>query len=69
MSSVDLAERDQQLVALLRQDKSAFLREYRRVMHIPDDAALTGLLDRDMVCAILDQEFPARTACPQTVPE
>jgi len=62
MNSVCLAERDEQLVALLRNDKAAFLREYRRVMHLPDDVSLTGMLDREMISAILDREFPERNA-------
>lgn len=60
MATSTIAERDAQLVALLRQDKGAFLDEYRRIMQLSDEAPLTGMLDRDMICAILDKEFPGR---------
>ncbi len=68
MTSAELVQRDQQLVAMLRQDKAAFLREYRRILGLPDDAALTGLLDRDMIGAILDREFPKLRRQPETAP-
>ena len=58
MVSSSLAARDEQLVALLRQDKAAFLREYRRVLQLADDVSLNGRLDRDMICDILNREFP-----------
>ena len=61
VSPIPLAERDEQLVALLRADKGAFLQEYRRILQVPDDVSLTGMLDREMIRAILDREFPQRT--------
>lgn len=69
MTSADLVRRDQQLVELLRRDKAAFLREYRRILGVPSDAALTGLLDREMIGAILDLEFPAIRRQAQAAPE
>jgi len=58
MTTAELLERDEQLVNMLRRDKGAFLQEYRRVFAIPESESLSGLLDREMIGAILDHEFP-----------
>jgi hypothetical protein len=64
-----LAQRDEELVNLLRRDKAAFLQEYRRVFAIPDSEPLSGLLDRDMIRAILDREFPERQLSASSEPK
>lgn len=52
-------QRERELVALLLFDKPGLLAAYRRSLGLGVDASLSGVLDRDMIRSILDQEFPA----------
>jgi len=51
-------QRERELVALLLFDKPALIAAYRRAMHLAQDASLFGVLDRDMIRAVLDTEYP-----------
>jgi hypothetical protein len=58
MVSANRIQRERELVALLLFDKPALIGAYRRAMNLPQDSSLFGVLDRDMIRAILDSEFP-----------
>ena len=59
MASATRLQREHELVALLLFDKPALIATYRQAMQLPTDASLFGVLDRDMIRAILDAEYPA----------
>ena len=58
MVSASRHQRERELVALLLFDKPALIAAYRRAMGLPQEASLFGVLDRDMIRAILDTEYP-----------
>jgi len=58
MVSATRHQRERELVALLLFDKPGLIGAYRRALAIPPGASLFGVLDRDMIRAILDSEFP-----------
>ena len=68
MVAATRVQRERELVALLLFDKPALIATYRRTMQLPQDASLFGVLDRDMIRAVLDTEYPPtrRLATSQT---
>lgn len=60
MVSASRLQRERELVALLLFDKAGLIAAYRRALSLPLDASLSGVLDRDMIRAILDSEFPTQ---------
>lgn len=58
MVSANRLQRERELVALLLFDKPGLIAAYRRALDLPLTASLSGVLDRDMIRAILDSEFP-----------
>ena len=59
MSAIRRSERERELVALLLFDKPGLLAEYRRTLDLRPGDPVSGVLDRDMIRAILAHEFPA----------
>jgi hypothetical protein len=58
MVSASRLQRERELVALLLFDKPGLIAAYRRAMNLSNSASLSGVLDRDMIRAILDSEYP-----------
>ena len=58
MVSVSRHQRERELVALLLFDKAGLIAAYRRALGLESHASLSGVLDRDMIRAVLDNEFP-----------